>query len=620
MPIPDHLVEEIRQRADLVEVVSEHTRLKRQGKTWRGPCPLHGGEGPNFSVDPAKGFYKCFVCGEAGTVYNFLMKQHGMTFPEAVHAVAARVGVEIPEERRKEDREEDPNAVLYEINQYAAKWFREQLAAEGGAKAREYLDGRGFGAEARERFGIGWAPESFDALGTAMRKAGYHTADLLAVGLVKEAKKTGREPYDAFRGRVIFPIEDLGGRVLGFGGRVLEAVEGTPKYLNSPESPIYHKGRTLYGLGWSRGSIRREEVALVVEGYVDYVSLAAHGIPNAVAPLGTALTEEQAALIANYAPRAILLYDSDRAGLKATFRSADQLLRAGVEVLVATMPAGEDPDSLVRARGADALRRYLDDAIDVMDRKLQLLERKGLFTGISGTRRAIDALMPTVRAAKDEVLRGVYLKRISDRTGVPVDTLAREAAEGIRVEAESERRRTETAARRPPEPRPGRRPPPELRLRMGAERNLLMMMFHAERWVEECAKFVSPDDFEDPDYRRLFRGLMETEGRRDAEGRWLLEFPEDLSGEVEAIRADAEHQDWAGASSFFAQSMDRILARPVERAARRLKLEMDASGDIDPAMLARLQESVLSKRANPNPRARPGLLDPEDPVLRRERG
>lgn len=617
MPIPDHLVEEIRQRADLVEVVSEHTRLKRQGRTWRGPCPLHGGEGPNFSVDPAKGFYKCFVCGEAGTVYNFLMKQLGMSFPDAVRAVAARVGMEVPDERKQREQEaEDPNRALYEINLFAAKWFREQLAGEGGAGARAYLDGRGITAEARERFGIGWAPESFDAFGTAARKAGYHTADLLALGLVKEAKRTGRDPYDAFRGRVIFPIEDLGGRVLGFGGRVLEAVENAPKYLNSPESPIYHKGRTLYGLGWSRGAIRREEVALVVEGYVDYVSLAAHGIPNAVAPLGTALTEEQAALVRNYAPRAILLYDSDKAGLKATFRSADQLLRAGVEVLVATLPDGEDPDSLVRASGADALRRYLDDAIDVMERKLQLLDRKGLFTSISGTRRAIDALMPTVRAAKDEVLRGVYLKRIADRTGVPLDTLTREAAEGIEAAAQGERRRAEAVRRAPPPPR---RTAPELRLRMGAERNLLMMMFHAERWVEECAKFVGPDDFEDPDYRRLFRGLIETEGRRDPEGRWLLEFPEDLAGEVEAIRADAEHQDWNGSSSFFAHSMDRILARPVERQARRLKQEMDASGQIDPEMLARLQESVLSKKANPNPRSRYGLLDPDDPVLRKER-
>ena len=628
MPIPDHLVEEIRLRADIVEILSEHTRLKRSGKTFRGPCPLHGGEGPNFSVDPAKGFYKCFVCGEAGTVYNFLMKQLGMTFPEAVRWTAARVGVEVPDEReQKRDREEDPNRVLYEVNAFAAQWFREQLASTAGERAREYLANRGITPESVERFGLGWAPESYDAFGTAARRAGFHTADLLAVGLVKEGKKTGREPYDAFRGRVVFPIEDLGGRVLAFGGRVVEQVEDhVPKYLNSPESPVYHKGSTLYGLGWSRGAIRREEVALVVEGYMDYVSLAAHGVPNVVAALGTAMTEEQAALIANVAPRAILLYDSDKAGLKATFRNGDQLLRAGVEVLVATLPEGEDPDSLVRARGAGALRRYLDDAIDVMERKLQLLDRRGLFTSIRGTRRAIDVLLPTVRAAKDQVLRGVYLKRVSDRTGVPVETLEREAAEAPELprtfaQVHAERRRQDAYARREGDgARPGARPVPGVaRVRMGAERNLLMMMFHSERWVEECAKFVGPDDFQDPDYRRLFRVLIETEGRRDGEGRWLLEFPEDLGGDVESIRHDTEHHDWTGAAAFFAENMDRILARPVERQFREVKRDAPSGDVMDAEVLSRLTQEVAFRREHRHLRIKYGMLDPDDPILNRER-
>ncbi|HEX2078309.1 MAG TPA: DNA primase [Longimicrobium sp.] len=632
MPIPDHLVEEIRQRADLVEILSEHTRLKRTGKTWRGPCPLHGGEGPNFSVDPAKGFYKCFVCGEAGTVYNFLMKQLGMTFPEAVRWTAGRVGIEVPDEReQRRDREDDPNRVLYEVNAFAAQWFREQLAAPGGQRAREYLERRGITPETVERFGLGWAPESYDAFGTAARRAGFHTADLLAVGLVKEAKKTGREPYDAFRGRVIFPIEDLGGRVLAFGGRVIEQVEEhVPKYLNSPESPIYHKGSTLYGLGWSRGAIRREEVALVVEGYMDYVSLAAHGVPNAVAPLGTAMTEEQAALIANYTSRAILLYDSDKAGLKATFRNGDQLLRAGVEVLVATLPEGEDPDSLVRAQGADALRRYLADAIDVMERKLQLLDRKGLFTSIKGTRRAIDVLLPTVRAAKDQVLRGVYLKRISDRTGVPVETLEREAAAVQELprtfaQVHDERRREEAYGRRQgdrPDGRPrfmGRPGAAQVRVRMGAERNLLMMMFHSEHWVAQSAEFVGPDEFQDPDYRRLYRVLLETEGRRDPEGRWLLEFPEDLAADVEAVRHDAQHHDWSGAPAFFAENMDKLLARPMEREIRELKHDAPTGDDMDPEILARMTQQLAFRRENKHLKIKPGVLDPDDPILSRER-
>ncbi|HEU0016024.1 MAG TPA: DNA primase [Longimicrobium sp.] len=619
MPIPDHLVEEIRQRADIVEIVSEHTRLKRTGKTYRGPCPLHGGEGPNFSVDPAKGFFKCFVCGEGGSVYTFLQKQLGMTYPDAIRWVAARVGIDIPDPR-EEKREEDPNRVLYEVNQFAAEWFRKQLESDDGRRAREYLAGRGITDEVAARFGLGWAPEGFEAFGSAARRAGFHTADLLAVGLVKEAKKQGREPYDAFRGRIIFPIEDLGGRVLAFGGRVLGPVEEhVPKYLNSPESPVYHKGRTLYGLGWSRGAIRKEEVALVVEGYMDYVSLAAHGVGNAVAPLGTAMTDEQATLIRQYAPRAILLYDSDKAGLKATFRNGDQLLRAGMEVLVATLPEGEDPDSLVRAQGEKALRRYLDDAIDVLERKLLLLDRKNFFSSIKGTRRAIDYLLPTVRAAADPVLRGVYLKRVSDRTGVPVETLDREVAQQDAAAAparEAERRRE---WERREQQREMRRASPALRLRMGAEKNLLMMMFQSEHWIEEAMKFIGPDDFEDADYRRLFRVLVDTEGRRDAEGRWLLEFPEELNADVEAIRQDAAHHDWTGAPAYFAENMDHILARPVERRFRAVK-HREVHGPEDEArVLAEMLDLHSMKRAGQAKGAKPGVLDPSDPFLRRER-
>ncbi|HEX5520841.1 MAG TPA: DNA primase, partial [Longimicrobiaceae bacterium] len=409
--IPDELIEEVRQRADLVEIVSEHTRLKRSGKTFRGPCPLHGGEGPNFSVDPAQGFFKCFVCGEGGTVFTFLMKHLGMSYPDAVRSVAERVGIEIPDPRAQRQPEDDPNRHFHEVNAFAAEWFRKQLwEDDGGAQARGYLERRGITRAAAERFGLGWAPEAWTALGDAARAHGIANETLLELGLAKESRQGGREPYDAFRGRLIFPIESVGGRVIAFGGRILgQAEEHIPKYLNSPESPVYQKSRVLYGLGWSRGPIRRAETALVVEGYMDYVSLASHGVENAVAPLGTAMTSEQAELLARYARRVIVLYDSDSAGLKATFRAADVLLGAGVEVFVATLPAGEDPDSLVRAKGAESLRGYLDDAIDVLDRKIQILERHDLFRSASGVRRAIDALLPTVRATADELQRDVYL-------------------------------------------------------------------------------------------------------------------------------------------------------------------------------------------------------------------
>ncbi|HEX8907242.1 MAG TPA: DNA primase [Longimicrobiaceae bacterium] len=534
MPIPDHLVEQIRDAADIVEILSEHTRLKRSGKTFRGPCPLHGGEGPNFSVDPAKGFYKCFVCGEGGTVYTFLMKHLGMTYPDAIRWTAARVGIEVPDER-EERREEDPNRHYYEINSFARDWFRKQLWESDGAQAaREYLEKRGVSRESAERFGLGWAPEEWGGFREAARRHGISDALLLELGLVKESQKGGREPYDVFRGRVIFPIEDLSGRVVAFGGRILGAAEEhVPKYLNSPETPVYTKGRYLYGLTWAKNSIRREEAALVVEGYMDYVSLASHGVGNAVAPLGTAMTEEQAALIARYCGRVILLYDSDKAGLKATFRSGDELLRAGVEVLVATLPKDEDPDSLVRTQGAAALKRYLDDAVDVLERKIQILERRDYFGSIRGTRQAIDALLPTVRATSDEVMHGVYIQRISEKTGVPRETLEKEAAE-----APAGERRGGGAA---PYGQNGRGNGAAQAARRDAvdvgamaravierhlpERILLLLMLRDEAWVERAAGELSPADFRHPPYGQVFAGLVEAEsGGRDPESEWLKVF------------------------------------------------------------------------------------------------
>ncbi|MBW3629001.1 MAG: DNA primase [Gemmatimonadetes bacterium] len=576
MSIPDNLIEEVRRRADLTEMVAEHTRLKRSGKTFRGPCPLHGGEGPNFSVDPGKNIFKCFVCGEAGDVFSFPMKQFGMSFLEAVRWVADRVGVEIPD-AREERREVDPLERHYETNGFAADWFRKQLwNTEGGAGAREYLKARGVSTEAAERFGLGWAPSEWTALGDAARKHGIPNDLLLSLGLVKESTKGGREPYDAFRGRLIFPIEDLGGRIVAFGGRVIEPVEDhIPKYLNSAETPVYHKGDVLYGLGWSRGAIRRSEEALVVEGYMDYVALAANGVENVVAPLGTAMTTRQAELLARYGERVILLYDSDAAGLKATFRSGDELLRAGVEVLVATLPEGEDPDSLVRSRGADALRRYLSDAVDVMERKIQILERRDYFSSISGVRKAIDALLPSVRAAADEVLRGVYIARISERTGVPRETIEREVAEApardFRPAGGADRRRVPQ----------GRRAAdfgaPAATANLGPERNLVLLLLRDENWVEQAAQKISPEDFRDPVYRAIYLALLElhAEGGRDAGAEWLQSLPDEILPRVQDLIGDPEASNLSSPDQIFGASLQRLIARPYEERLAEIQRELE---------------------------------------------
>jgi DNA primase len=592
VPIPDELIEEVRQRADLVEIVAEHTRLKRSGRTFRGPCPLHGGEGPNFSVDPGKGFYKCFSCGEGGTVFTFLQRHLGMTFPEAVRDVAARVGVEIPDEREAPRPEDDPNARYHETNAFAAEWFRRQLWEEpGGSDARSYLERRGISRDSAERMGLGWAPEEWTAFGDTARRHGIANELLLSLGLVKESTKGGREPYDAFRGRLIFPIESPGGKVLGFGGRVIGEVEDhVPKYLNSPETPVYQKGRVLYGLGWSRQAIRRADEALIVEGYMDYASLMANGVENVVAPLGTALTPEQAELVARYAHRAVLLYDSDSAGLKATFRSGDELLRAGVEVLVATLPDGEDPDSVVRSGGEKALRSYIRDAVDVLERKIQIMERRDLFRSIPGVRRAIDALLPTVRAASDDVTRGVYIARIAEKTGLPRETIEREVAQAPTRDQRPQARSAPAAKRSP-----GRRPEPctAPTSSLGPERNLLLLLLRDESWVERAANDVGPEEFRSPAYRAIFQELIHLEGRHDPAGEWISSFPPEIVSVVETLLGDPEGQNIGSPERFYLETIGQMVARPYEERLAQLEEQL-AAGD-DEGMVLSLEKARILK-------------------------
>jgi DNA primase len=585
MSIPDHLIEEVRRRADIVEIVAEHTRLKRSGRTFRGPCPLHGGQGPNFSVDPVRGAFKCFVCGEGGDVFSFPMKHLGMSFLDAVRTIAERVGVELPDPSQQRPAE-DPNAPFYEANAFAAEWFRKQLWDERqGRTAREYLERRGITREAAERFGLGWAPESWAAFSDAARTHGIKPELLLALGLIKESSK-GREPYDAFRARLIFPIEDIGGRVVAFGGRLIAdagagaaTTEGgqrqAPKYLNSPETPIYHKGDLLYGLGWSRGAIRKAETALLVEGYMDYVALATHGVTNVVAALGTALTAQQAELMVRYAKRAVLLYDSDAAGLKATFRSGDELLRAGAEVAVATLPDDEDPDSLVRKHGSGALQRYVDDAVDIFERKIQILERRGYFDSVAERRRAIDGLLPTVRATADEVLRDLYLTRISEKTGVPRETLQREAEAQASREARVEPSGSAAPARRPTAtPRESGRRTPDRFDHLGPERELLLVLLRDESRVEPSAREVEAGHFRNAIYREIYEELLHAHADAEPIDVWRERLSPPALQTVEELSGDAAIAELLSPELAWRDSLQQLLARPFEERLAEIQAEL----------------------------------------------
>ncbi len=494
--IPENVVDEVRGRADIVEIIGEQVNLKRAGKEFRALCPFHHEKTPSFYVHPSKGFFKCFGCGESGDVFSFLMKRGGLGFQDAVRELAARYGIEIPDERVPEG--EEPNRAVYEAIAFAADLFREQLLHETlGAAARAYLERRGISLDAAERFRIGFAPHEWRRLREAAHRHGIDDETLIAAGLIKESERS-EDPYDRFRDRIIFPIADIGGRIVAFGGRTLAAGDGIPKYLNSPETPIYHKGEMLYGLNWSRAAIRREGSALIVEGYMDYVALASRGIENVVAGMGTALTIEQASLLARYSGKVLLLYDSDKAGLKATFRTADALLRAGVHPLVVTLPTGEDPDSIARQGGGEALRPFLSTAMDVVERKIAMLQERGFFDDIEGVRRSLDRLLPTIRATVDPTLRDIYIARVSERTGVRRETLEEETSEPEQVSFAP--RRPQQAAQKP------KRAAREKSY--AAERLLVMLMLLDSARIPAAAVHLVETDFHDPRYRAIFQELV----------------------------------------------------------------------------------------------------------------
>jgi DNA primase len=495
--IPDEIVEQVRDSADLVGIIGEAVELKRTGADYRGPCPFHGGTHRNFAVIPKKGRYYCFVCHESGDVFSWLMKRLGMDYPTAVREVARRVGIVIPERAARAGP--DPLEPLFGAVAVAQDWFTRQLLESTEAKgARDYLEGREVPIDAAAVQGLGFAPPGKTFL-DAMTTLGIEQRVLIEAGLA--AVRDDGSVIPRFRSRLLFPIHDLRGRVAGFGGRLLGP--GEPKYLNSPENAIFHKGRQLYNLHQAKSAIRKEQSVILVEGYFDVLRLLWAGVEHVVAPLGTALTPDQGALLRRFAPAAVLLYDSDPAGLRATFRAGDELLRHGVRVRVATMPAGDDPDTLVRRGGAPALEPILGDAIDLLERKLQLLEQKGWFEGVDHRREALDRLLPTIRAAADPVTRELYLSVTSERTGVSKDVLERESR--------SERRRHETGpgSAAAPEAIPAAvRPPRVSRVASTPETQLIQALLVAPDLIGRAAGELPADRVERAEIREIYEELL----------------------------------------------------------------------------------------------------------------
>lgn len=555
--IPDEMIEQVRDAADIVAIIGEVVQLKRTGADYRGACPFHGGTGRNFAVIPRKGLYYCFVCHAGGDVFTWHMKHAGMDYPTAVREVARRVGIVIPDTSVRQGP--DPREPLFQAAALAQEFFSQQLREADGAKgARDYLTGRDISAELAGEWGLGYAP-SGNALLEEMKRLGVPEAVLLEAGLLHQRDDGGVRPR--FRGRLIFPIHDVRGRVVGFGGRLLGP--GEPKYLNSPESPIFHKGSLLYHLHLAKGAIRKEETALLVEGYFDVLRLSAAGIEHVVAPLGTGLTEEQGTTLRRYAKSVVLLYDSDRAGLRATFRAGDVLLRQGVRVRVATLPPGQDPDSLVASQGAPALLTLVRDAMDILERKLQLLDQRGWLADVQKKREALDRLLPTLRAASDAVVRDLYIGRVAERIGLTRETLEQELRD--RAPASAPAATAVRPLRRPESRARAVRRVPGVRV----EEGLLQLLIGAPAWRARGVEEVIPEWFEHPSLRAVFTALSGLPPGADA-GDAAAALPPELVPVFDRIRQRAGALAGLDFDEAYVTALDKLRDRAEFRRVRAI--------------------------------------------------
>lgn len=411
----EEFLSDVLARVDIVDVIGEYVQLRRKGKDWWGLCPFHGEKTPSFSVAQDKQFYHCFGCHAGGNAFQFIQNIEKCDFGEAVEILAKRAGLPLPERRSGADgrEREELRTALYEIGRSAARYFHDVLRSPPGLKALEYLQGRGLTERTIKRFGLGFAPDGHDEALRFLEAQGYSREHLKAFGVAGE--KDGRW-YDYFRNRVMFPIIDRRGRIVGFGGRVMDGSQ--PKYLNSPESPVFNKRQNLFGLNLAQ-SIRGLERLIIVEGYMDVISMHQAGVPYTVASLGTALTEEQARLMRRYASEVFIAYDGDAAGQKAALRSLDILRDAGLGVKVVEFPGGMDPDDYARKFGLTGVEELLDGALPMLDFKLATIAAQCDLGTEDGRKRYLSQCCRDVLSRiASPVELDIYIKRLSRETGV----------------------------------------------------------------------------------------------------------------------------------------------------------------------------------------------------------
>ncbi|MFP3869476.1 MAG: DNA primase [Syntrophobacteria bacterium] len=484
------VIEEIRSKVNIVDVVGSYVSLRKQGKNYVGSCPFHTEKTPSFTVSDEKQLFHCFGCGASGSVFDFLMRLRNLTFSEAVEDLARRNGIPLPKpaETGQQRRMRELADRLSQANQTAARYFQRALLEEGsGELARGYLQGRNMGDQVIGDFELGYAPRSWDGLKAYLLGEGVSLEVAVQAGLL--IKKSEREAYSRFRHRLMFPIKDMAGRYVGFGGRALD--ETPPKYLNSPESPVFHKGRILYGLATAKEACRQQREVILVEGYFDLLALYSRGIRNVVAPLGTALTGQHVRLLSRLAPQAVVVFDGDESGLKAAMRSVELFLKEKLPARMLALPREMDPDDFLRREGKEAFLRQLEEAGPLLDFFLEqcLTEYDG---SVSGRLKVIRAASPVLRLVDSSVTREAYVRLLSQHLGVSEEVLCEELGwfRGVTSARVSEGRRDK-----------GGRVP-------SMEEVIVRILIHYPQWIPALDEGEVIDHFEDRVWQKVASLLL----------------------------------------------------------------------------------------------------------------
>jgi len=585
MYYPDEIVEEVRLRNDIVDVISSYVRLTKKGSNYFGLCPFHSEKTGSFSVTPSKQMFYCFGCHEGGNVISFIQKYENMTFPEAVRMLADRAGMQLPETGGEEARErEDRRARLLAVNKEAGKYYYAQLRSSAGVRGMEYFKGRGLSDETMQRFGLGFARSSRDETFRYLKSKGFSDDLLLESGLFNHRENSGIT--DKFWNRVIFPIMDTGQRIIGFGGRVMG--DGEPKYLNSPETPIFDKSRNLYGLNIAKST--KAKNLIICEGYMDVISLHQAGFDQAVASLGTAFTSGHANLIARYAKDSarsgtgrykeiLLCYDSDAAGTDAARRALSILREAGLSAKVINMKPYKDPDEFIKNLGADEFQKRIDDAENGFMFELRLLEDEYDMTDPSGKSRFISDAAARLLRFDNPVERDNYIGLIAYKYDVSTDSLNEVvkkqaiAQEGIRIS---------------PKPMPTRNARSDIndaaKLVQG---RLLSWICEDPAIYEITGKYIKADDFADPLYRQVAERLftqIENGGPNPAEIISMFADEEDQRRIAEAF-----HQS---VGSLESAAMRESALKDLMLNVKRLSLTRDDREDNDFNTIIRLRNEL----------------------------